>query len=334
MHYVSLIVEFLRGRPRGGVLDRRADAGRAVDGRALAVLFVAARRRADRCSPSGRNFALGSYLGPPLAFWLGEIAFRIAGMFGVYLLAQACVVVALWAVFALGRAIVGTRHAVLAVLLMVGVAAFNVPTPDFGPAVLAMPLWALALLHYWRALGEGARGYWFLLALDLGLLLLASYVGVILLALLIAFVPLTRARPPRDPAPRAVDRAGAAGRSWCSRTPPGSRIPARLVFSALDEGARNSSLPPWGLDSGASLLLSHLGVDAAGACWRADGAATAASARRKSTARRRRAVRRAASSIISRLAPVAGRSPDRGCDRQARAARTRRAARSADRAGA
>ena len=89
--------------------------------------------------------------------------------------------------FALGRRIVGTRHAVLAVLLMVGIAAFAVPSPDFGPAILAAPLWALALLHYWRAVGERERGCWFLLAFDLGLLLLASYVGLILLALLIVF---------------------------------------------------------------------------------------------------------------------------------------------------
>ena len=89
--------------------------------------------------------------------------------------------------FTLGCRIVGTRHAVLAVLLMVGIAAFTVPSPDFGPAVLAAPLWALALLHYWRAVGEGERGHWFLLALDLGLLLLASYVGLILIALLLVF---------------------------------------------------------------------------------------------------------------------------------------------------
>ena len=43
----------------------------------------------------GREFVLGSYLGPPLAFWLGEIAFRMAGSFGLYALAQACIVVAL-----------------------------------------------------------------------------------------------------------------------------------------------------------------------------------------------------------------------------------------------
>ena len=100
------------------------------------------------------------------------------GMFGVYLLSQICVVVTYWAVFALGRAIVGDAHAVLAVLLMVGIAVFTVPTPEFGPGILAMPLWALVLLHYWRAVGEGrtrllARAC----ASVSGLLLLTTYAG-------------------------------------------------------------------------------------------------------------------------------------------------------------
>ena len=113
------------------------------------------------------------------------------GPSGSTALAQACIVLAYWAVFRLGCAIVGIRHAVLAVLLMVGIAAFSVPSPDFGPAILAAPLWALALLYYWRALGERRRGYWFLLALVLGLLMLASYAGLILFVLFVVFVPLT-----------------------------------------------------------------------------------------------------------------------------------------------
>jgi 4-amino-4-deoxy-L-arabinose transferase-like glycosyltransferase len=139
----------------------------------------------------GHEFRLGSHLGPPLAFWTAELAFRIGGMTGVYILSQFCVVLAFWAVFSLGRIIVGTRHAVLAVLLMVGIAAYNVPSPDFGPAVLALPLWALALFHYWRALAEDKRGYWFILAFDLGLLLLTSYIGVLLVVLLALFTLVT-----------------------------------------------------------------------------------------------------------------------------------------------
>jgi len=190
MHYVSLIVEFLRGRPK--VVFWTAALTQAVLWTLIPALFYSAPPGGVPILLAiGHEFVLGSYLGPPLAFWLGEIAFRLAGAFGLYALAQACIVVTYWAVFALGREIVGTRHAVLGVLLMVGIAAFTVPSPDFGPAILAAPFWALALLHYWRAVGAGSRGYWFLLALDLGLLLLSSYVGLLLLLLLFLFTLFT-----------------------------------------------------------------------------------------------------------------------------------------------
>jgi 4-amino-4-deoxy-L-arabinose transferase-like glycosyltransferase len=186
MHYVSLIIEFLRGRP--AVVFWTVALSQATLWTLVPALFYSAPPGdVPLLLAIGHEFILGSYLGPPLAFWLGEIAFRLLGIFGLYLLAQVCIVIAYWAVFRLGSAIVGTRHAALGVLLMVGVASFAVPSPDFGPAVLAAPLWALALLHYWRAVGEGRRGSWFLLALDLGLLLLANYVGLILLVLLVAF---------------------------------------------------------------------------------------------------------------------------------------------------
>jgi 4-amino-4-deoxy-L-arabinose transferase-like glycosyltransferase len=139
----------------------------------------------------GHEFQLGSYLGPPLAFWVADIAFRVLGSAGVYLLSQICVVVTYWAVFALGRSIVGVHHAALAVLMMVGVSIFTVPSPDFGPTSLAMMLTALALLHFWRALGEGKRIYWFVVALELGLLMLTSVFGLILAGLLALFMGLT-----------------------------------------------------------------------------------------------------------------------------------------------
>ena len=186
MHYVSLLIEFLRGRP-AVVFWTVAFTQAALWTFIPAIFFSAPPGDVPMLLAIGHEFVLGSYLGPPLAFWLGEIAFGLAGSLGLYALAQACIVIAYWAVFTLGRGIVGTRHAVLAVLLMVGIAAFSVPSPNFGPAILAAPLWALALLYYWRAVGEGRRGYWFLLALVLGLLILASYVGLILLAVVIAF---------------------------------------------------------------------------------------------------------------------------------------------------
>ena len=208
MHYVSLIIEFLRGRP-AVVFWTVALTQAALWTLMPALFYRAPPGGVPLLLAIGHEFVLGSYLGPPLAFWLGELAYRLGGAFGLYALAQACIVVTYWAVFTLGRRIVGTRHAVLAVLLMVGIAAFTVPSPDFGPAVLAAPLWALALLHYWRAVGEGERGYWFLLALDLGLLLLASYVGLILIALLPVFTLGRRTRARGAALSRAVDRGAA-----------------------------------------------------------------------------------------------------------------------------
>jgi hypothetical protein len=101
------------------------------------------------------------------------------------------VIVTFWAVYQLGALTVGERHAALATLLMAGVTMLSVPTPDFGPAILSMPLWALALLHFWRAIGLDQRGYWYALAIDIGLLLLTTYMGLILTLLLLVFAFVT-----------------------------------------------------------------------------------------------------------------------------------------------
>src|SRR5262249_1866470 len=141
----------------------------------------------------GHEFQLGTCLGPPLAFWLAELMFTLGGRsaVGIYLLAQICVVVTYWATFNLGRAIVGAQHATMATLLMVGISALSLPTPDFSPAILAMPLSALALLHFWYAIGEGKRNYWFTLAIEIGLLLLTSYAGLILVGLMALLLVMT-----------------------------------------------------------------------------------------------------------------------------------------------
>ncbi len=258
MHYVSLIIEFLRGRP--AVAFWTVALTQAALWTLMPALFYSAPPgEVPLLLAIGHEFVLGSYLGPPLSFWLGELAFRLAGVFGLYALAQACIVMTYWAVFTLGRRIVGTRHAVLAVLLMVGIAAFAVPSPDFGPAILAAPLWALSLLHYWRAVGERERGCWFLLAFDLGLLLLASYVGLILLALLIVF---TIANPRGRGALRHLE-------PWFAVLPflivifphlawlKGARD---LVVSGLNDSAAAAGTLSPGLWLCFALLVTHLGL--------------------------------------------------------------------------
>ncbi len=193
MVYVSPVIELLRARP-ALVFWVAAIAQALLWILVPAVFYASPPGDVPLVLAIGHEWQLGTWLGPPLAYWLAELAFRAAGngVAGVYALSQACVVVTLWAVFALGRAIVGAKHGAIAVLLMTGIAVFSVPTPDFGPGMLAMPLTALALLFYWRSVAERRRSYWFALGIALGLLLLTTYSGVIMIGLIAAFTAVTR----------------------------------------------------------------------------------------------------------------------------------------------
>jgi len=193
MLYVSILVELLRSRPALAVW--LAALVQAFLWTLVPALFYGAPPgNLATTIAIGHEFPLGTYLGPPLAFWLAEVVYDLSGhhLLGVYLLSQICVVVTYWAVFELGRATVGAQQAALAVLLMAGMSAFTVPTPEFGPVVLTMPLWAVILLHYWRAVGEGRRRYWVALAVEIGLLLLTTYAGLLLVGLLSLFTLVNR----------------------------------------------------------------------------------------------------------------------------------------------
>ena len=188
MRFTSLVIELIRARPRLVVW--------------LVVLFQAALWLAVplllyRSPPGdlatvlayGREYQVGTDLGPPLAFWLADIAFRAAGnhMLGVYLLAELCSIVTFWTLYLLARAVVGGQQAVLAVLLTMTVAVFSSPGLEFGPLVLARPLWALLLLHSWQLIGQNRRNAWFAWSIEAGLLLLTTSAAIGLLLLLVGF---------------------------------------------------------------------------------------------------------------------------------------------------
>jgi len=186
MHRVSLFIELIRTRPVA-IFWAAALTQAALWTLAPSLFYAAPPGELAEMLAVAHETGLGNPYGPPLAYWLAEGAFRIGGMFAVYLLSQACVLVILWAAFSLGRIVVGPRHAVLAVLLMAGIAAFGVATVEFRPAMLAAALWALMLLHYWRAAGQGRRIYWLAVGLEAGLLLLTAYSGLLLIGLLLVF---------------------------------------------------------------------------------------------------------------------------------------------------
>jgi Dolichyl-phosphate-mannose-protein mannosyltransferase len=193
MRFTSLIIELIRARPR--LIVWLTILLQAAVWLVVAMLIY-------RSPPGdlattlafGREYQVGTDLGPPLAFWLADLAFRLAGnhVFGVYLLAQLCALAGFWTLFLLARSIVGGQQAALAVLLTMTVTAFSSPTLDFGPSVLARPLWMLLLLHSWQLIGQGRRNVWFAWSIDAGLLLLTTPAAIGLLLLVAGFALATK----------------------------------------------------------------------------------------------------------------------------------------------
>jgi hypothetical protein len=67
------------------------------------------------------------------------------------------------------------------------VVVFSSPGVEFGPLVLARPLWALLLLHSWQLIGQNRRNAWFAWSIEAGLLLLTTPAAIGLLFLVIGF---------------------------------------------------------------------------------------------------------------------------------------------------
>ena len=128
MRFTSLIVELIRARPRLVVW---------LVVLLQAALWLVVAMLLYRSPPGdlanvlafGREYQVGTDMGPPLALWLADIAYRAAGnhVFGVYLLSQVCSVATFWTLYLLARSIVGGQQAVLAVLLTMTVTVFGAP---------------------------------------------------------------------------------------------------------------------------------------------------------------------------------------------------------------
>ncbi|MES2750451.1 MAG: glycosyltransferase family 39 protein [Pseudomonadota bacterium] len=209
MRFTSLIVELVRARPL--LIFWIVVLSQAALWFILpVVLYASPPGNMATVLAFGREYQVGTHLGPPVAFWLADVAFRLSGnhIFGVYLLSQLCLIVTFWALFKLSRVIVGGQQAILAVLLTLTITSFAFPGAEFGPLILARPLWALILLHSWQIVGQGRRNAWFALSIEIGLLLLTTSAAIPLLALLAGFVLATargrRALASTDPLYAAI----------------------------------------------------------------------------------------------------------------------------------
>jgi 4-amino-4-deoxy-L-arabinose transferase-like glycosyltransferase len=144
----------------------------------------------------GRSFELGYHKHPPLQAWLLGGLERVVPdgwrwlAFGF---AQACVAISIVAIWRLSRVFLPPALAALVALFtLAGLNAYTSPTQTFTPDTLTLPLWALTLLFYWRAVGEGSRAAWFGLALTATGFVYGKYVGALLFAVLAVFTLATR----------------------------------------------------------------------------------------------------------------------------------------------
>jgi Dolichyl-phosphate-mannose-protein mannosyltransferase len=192
MRFTSLVIELIRARPK--LVFWLVVLFQAALWLIVALVFYSSPPgNVATTLAFGREYQVGTDLGPPLAFWLADIAYRAAGnhLFGVYVLAQLCSVATFWFLYLLARTIVGGQQAVLAVLLTMTVTAFAASSLEFGPLVLARPLWALLLFHSWQLIGQKRGNAWFAWSIEAGLLLLTTSAAIGLLLLLAGFAVAT-----------------------------------------------------------------------------------------------------------------------------------------------
>ncbi|MFN5038390.1 MAG: glycosyltransferase family 39 protein, partial [Bradyrhizobium sp.] len=131
MRFTSLVVELIRARPR--LVVWVVVLVQAAIWLLLPLIFYGSPPgNLATVLAFGREYQVGTDMGPPLAFWLADIAFRAAGnhVFGVYLLAQVCEIATFIAFYQLARAIVGGPQGVLAVLLSMTAVVFSSPSVE------------------------------------------------------------------------------------------------------------------------------------------------------------------------------------------------------------
>jgi len=141
----------------------------------------------------GREWQLGYDKLPPLPWWLVEIMHRTFGVDAAYYaLAQLAVIVALVAVWATARPLVGATGALVAVLIIDGMHYLQYTAVKFNHDVIQLPFWGLAGYAFHAALKRGRTRHWLLLGFCLGAALWAKYFVVVLAAPYALFVLLDR----------------------------------------------------------------------------------------------------------------------------------------------
>lgn len=131
----------------------------------------------------GRQWAWGYDKHPWLAPWLTAATYTLGGYsaWPIYLLSQIAILVCGFATWRLAITWLPSAHATLAVLLLEGIYYYNAATSELNPNLLMLPIWALTILIFYRAIQTKKLHNWLLLGLYAGLAVMTKYTSLILL---------------------------------------------------------------------------------------------------------------------------------------------------------
>jgi Dolichyl-phosphate-mannose-protein mannosyltransferase len=109
----------------------------------------------------GKEWQLGYWKGPPLAWWVGEAAYRLTGQFeAVYALGALAVVISLHGVWLLARETIGAFEGLIAVLALEGVHYYNFSAVKFNTDQMQLPFRAFTGLFFYRAIKRSRALDW------------------------------------------------------------------------------------------------------------------------------------------------------------------------------
>ena len=112
----------------------------------------------------GHEWLMGTYKHPPMQAWILETLALLTGRasWAHFFASQVAIIATFWAVWQTGRKITGEISALVAVMLLEGIAYYNFTSPEFNPNVLQLPFWALACWSFHRAVRDDNLADWLL----------------------------------------------------------------------------------------------------------------------------------------------------------------------------
>ena len=136
----------------------------------------------------GQMWQWGYEKHPPLAAWISAFCTQLGGVVGwpVFLAAQLCVTLSLWAVWQLARSVLTPWAALVATMLLDGVYYYNIGSLTLNPNIVMLPTWAMLTLSVYRVIEAPSARRWLAVGCWAGLAMLAKYESAILLLVLVA----------------------------------------------------------------------------------------------------------------------------------------------------